>query len=328
MNNINFLAIGDMVTDAFIRLKEATILDKGGHDPKLCMSFANKIPYESVVEIGAVGNSPNASVAAARLGLSSALVSFQGDDLIGKKCLDALKKKGVNTSYVTSEKGKKSNYHYVLWYEDDRTILLKHEDYSYRLLKLPKARMIYLSSIGSFGEGYHDEIADYLEANPDIVVMWQPGGFQIRMGSKRLERIYRRANIFVCNLEEAQKILNTKEEDLKKLLQGIHNLGPKMVSITDGPKGAYASDGKNAWYMPIYPDPKPPLERTGCGDSYTATFGIALLEGKSLEEALLWAPINPMSVVQYVGSQEGLLSRDSLLKLLADAPKDYKPRKI
>ena len=80
--------------------------------------------------------------------------------------------------------------------------------------------------------------------------------------------------------------------------------------------------------MPIYPDPKPPLERTGCGDAFASTFMSALMLGKSPEEALLWAPINPMWVVQHVGAQKGLLTRAELEDFLAKAPTDYKPRKI
>jgi hypothetical protein len=35
-----------------------------------------------------------------------------------------------------------------------------------------------------------------------------------------------------------------------------------------------------------------------------------------------------MSVVQYVGAQEGLLTMDKIEEFLANAPEDYKPTKI
>jgi sugar/nucleoside kinase (ribokinase family) len=50
--------------------------------------------------------------------------------------------------------------------------------------------------------------------------------------------------------------------------------------------------------------------------------------GKTLPEALMWGPINSMSVVQHVGAQEGLLTREKLEEYLADAPADYRPQKI
>ena len=50
----------------------------------------------------------------------------------------------------------------------------------------------------------------------------------------------------------------------------------------------------------------------------------ALALGKTMEEALTWAPINSMNVVQKIGAQAGLLSRDEIEKHLANAPDDYK----
>jgi sugar/nucleoside kinase (ribokinase family) len=80
--------------------------------------------------------------------------------------------------------------------------------------------------------------------------------------------------------------------------------------------------------MPIYPDPKPPFERTGAGDAFTSTFVAAIMKGADLQGALLWAPINSMSVVQYVGAQEGLLTESQLSHFLRNAPKHYHPEKF
>jgi sugar/nucleoside kinase (ribokinase family) len=77
--------------------------------------------------------------------------------------------------------------------------------------------------------------------------------------------------------------------------------------------------------MPLYPDPKPPYERTGAGDAFASTFVAALIKGNTIEGALQLAPINSMSVVQYVGAQAGLLSETELNQLLQKAPEWYKP---
>ena len=55
----------------------------------------------------------------------------------------------------------------------------------------------------------------------------------------------------------------------------------------------------------------------------TSTFSVALALGKSLAEALVWGPVNSMSVIQEVGAQKGLVSREALLKFIADAPPEY-----
>ena len=111
-NKIDFLAIGDIVIDAFIKLKDAHVHCKIDTDAcELCLRFGDKVPYESVQVVSAVGNSPNAAVSAARLGLRSAIVTNIGDDKHGKDCLDNLKKEKVITDYVATEKNNQNNNH-------------------------------------------------------------------------------------------------------------------------------------------------------------------------------------------------------------------------
>ena len=327
---IDFLAIGDITTDAFIKLKDAHV-HKGIDDSEsseLCIRFGDKVPYESVDVITAVGNSPNAAVSASRLGLSSAVLTNMGNDLNGKDCLDSLKKDKVNTKFVQIEKGKKTNYHYVLWYGVERTILIKHTEFNYKLPKLPEVGWIYLSSLADNSLEYHLEIAEYLKKNPKTKLAFQPGTFQISLGTEKLKDIYARTEIFFCNVEEAEKILGIKNKDIKILSLGIHKLGPKIVSISDGPNGAYASDGENIYFTPMYPDVAEPVDRTGAGDAFSSTFTSALALGKTLPEALSWGPINSMSVVQKIGAQEGLLSKEKLENYLKTAPENYKVNKI
>ena len=131
------------------------------------------------------------------------------------------------------------------------------------------------------------------------------------------------------NKEEAEFVLKKKPgTDIKTLFEGMHKLGPKVVVITDGPKGAYASDGVNRYSMPLYPDPRPPVSRTGAGDAFSTGFLCALIYGLSLRDALRWAPIESMNVVQFFGAQAGLLTKRHLETLLKKAPKSYAPKSI
>ncbi len=327
---IDFLAIGDLVIDAFIELKDAHVhcnIDTEGCE--LCLRFGDKVPYESVDIVPAVGNSPNASVAASRLGLKSALIASVGGDQNGQDCITSLKKDGVDTEFVKIEKDKLTNYHYVLRYGAERTILVKHTEFSYSLPKdLPEIGWVYLSSLADNSEEFHNEISEFLKNHPETKLAFQPGTFQISLGVEKLKEIYKRTEVFCCNKEEAQRILKTEETDIKKLITSIHELGPKIVCITDGPKGAYASDQNEVLFTPMYPDIAPPVDRTGAGDAFASTFTIALIYGKSISDALTWGPINSMMVVQYVGAQEGLLSKEKLEDYLKIAPEDYRIQKL
>ena len=200
----------------------------------------------------------------------------------------------------------------MLRFGAERTILIRHERYEYTLPDIGSPKWIYLSSLGEHSLSFHHEIAKYLTIHPEIKLAFQPGTFQINIPYDDIADIYKLTEVFFCNVGEARRILKTGEKDIKKLLALVRRFGPKIVVITDGPKGAYAYNGKEMWQMPMYPDPAPPVDRTGAGDAFSSTFTVALALGKSIPEALSWGPINSMSVVQEIGAQKGLLTRAQL----------------
>ena len=327
-DQIDFLAVGDVVTEPFIRIKDAAVHCKIDTEAcELCLRFGDKVPYESAEVIRAVGNSANAAVAAARLGLNSYLMSYIGDDAVGRGNLEELIKNKVHTDLITTVAGMPSNYHYVLWYDVERTILVQHTEFPYAFpMDLPEPKWMYLSSLAPNSADYHQQIAEYLRAHPSVKLAFQPGTFQIKLGLEKLKNIYQRTEVFFCNADEARRILDTEEKDFVKLMKGLAALGPKIICITDSINGAYSYDGREAWFIPAYPHE--PFERTGAGDAFSSTFTSALVLGKTVSEALTWGPINAMSVVQEVGAQKGLLSKEKLEEYLVNAPKDYKIRKI
>jgi ribokinase len=331
MQQFDILSVGDVVTDAFIKLfdDQAKIIKDDQHGKWLAMPFATKLPFDYTDVIEGVGNAANAAVAFARLGLKTGFVANVGSDAQGREIITTLGKADVDTRFIRINPGKRSNYHYVLWYKEERTILINHEQYDYhwphfRKNELP--RWIYFSSISKNALDYHDDMADWLEENPAVHLAFQPGTFQMQAGAQRLKRIYARSSILLLNREEAVKVGGGKYDDMHDLFDKLHALGPQVVVITDGPAGAYASDGHQRLKMPPYPDPAPPFERTGAGDAFSSTFVAAAAKGLGLEDALTWAPINSMSVVQKIGGQAGLVTEKELQKYLHKAPTTYKPK--
>ncbi len=329
---IDVLSVGDVVTDAFINLIEKyEYVEKTDKGEMLVFPLGTKIPYDHAQVIEGVGNAPNAAVSFARLGLNSGLVSNVGGDDWGKDIIRALKQNNVDTRFVHENPGKVSNYHYVLWYEHERTILIKHEEYNYQWPKFRPQdipRWIYFSSIADNAMPYHDEMADWLEEHPEVKLAFQPGTFQMQAGVERLSRLYQRAEVVALNREEATDVFKANHEDIHDQLNKMHEAGIKIALVTDGPNGAYASDGNKRWSMPLYPDPATPLERTGAGDAFASTFTAALMKGADVPGALLWAPINSMNVVQHVGAQEGLLTEEQMDYYLRNAPKNYHPKEM
>jgi len=327
MTPYEVLCVGDAATDVFIRLSDSHIRtwnDQDGH--WIDLPYGGKVPFEYAHTVEAGGNAANAAVSLARLGVPTALASHVGNDTIGHGMQMALHREGVDTHLVRFDAAHPSNRNFVLWYHQDRTILVHHESYDYHWPHLSPREIpawVYLSSVGSEGAEYYDQIVKWLEGQPTVRLMFQPGTVQIAQGVESLRGVYRRADILICNREEGVAIGGADYGDLAAILESLFVLGPRMVVVTDGPDGAYAYDGHARLRVPSYPDPSPPTERTGAGDAFSSTLMAALVKGHTLAEALAWGPVNAMSVVQEVGAQGGLLGEEDLRILLKTAPESY-----
>ncbi len=321
----NILCIGDIFTDAFITLGDETAkIIKEGDTEWLAVPFGRKPPYEKVDIVKSVGPSPNVAVSIARLGYRAGLMAWIGGDATGQEALEHLHGEHVATESMVIEQDKATSYWYVLCYQADRTMLVKSEKYRYEWRDpAVKPDWVYLAYLGEDSWPLHEGLLDYLNRNPDVKFALQPGTFQFKWGLEKMAPLYGRSNIVLMNREEAMDVTGLPYDSITNLANGLHELGPETVVITDGPNGSYASQNGRVLTIPNYPDPAPPVERTGAGDAFSSTFVAAIAAGEPLETALAWAPINSMNVVQHIGAQKGLLSLDEIKNYLASAPADY-----
>lgn len=321
-SKFDIIGIGDTLIDVFIKISDGHIQETA-NGTELCIPYGAKIPFESATEIPGVGNSANACVSASRLGMKTAIVTAFGNDNNGNKCIEHLEKEKVSTRYVTKHDGISTNYHYVIWYGDDRTILVKHAQFPISISNIDKPKWIYLSSLGAHTKDFHFTVVEYIKNNPDVKLAFQPGTFQLQF-KHQLEDLYKQVNVVCMNKEEAEELIDMKSDNMKLLLDGLEELGPKIILITDGNMGAYMKYENTYFNMPIYPDIAKPLERTGAGDAFFSAFISYLAKGYDAAYAITRAPINSMSVVQHIGAQEGLLTEEKIEEYLKKAPDYYK----
>src|SRR3990167_866388 len=220
----DLISIGDTTIDAFIRIHEASVhCDINKKNCQLCLSFADKVPYESLEVIPAVGNSSNVAVGTARLGLRSAAFTAIGNDLHGHQILEVYKKEKVSPEFVKINSGKQTNYHFVLNFQAERTILIRHEDFNYiDPANIQDAEWVYFSSMSEHSFPFHQKLARHLARHPEIKMGFNPGTFQLKLGAKKLKAIYQHTHVLFVNREEAQRILNIKNENVKLLFKGLH----------------------------------------------------------------------------------------------------------
>jgi len=298
------VAIGDAVVDYFYNLEDAHLHANLDHlNKELCLNFADKIPVKSVTHVPLAGNASNFAVGAKRLEIKTAYYTNIADDQLGKGMLDYLKKEGIGDEYIKVNKNTETLVHAVLNFHGERTILVFHRDWKYKLPDI-EAEWIYLTSLAEDHMGLHEELIHLLKKK-QIKLGFNPGTYQLRTGLRKLKPLMVLCEVFIVNKEEAQLLLELRSGAIKEMLAELKKEGPKITVITDGQNGSFAFDGNYFYELEMFPGPR--IEATGAGDSYSTAFIVALMYGRAIGEAMAWGSINAQSVVAQIGPQAGLL---------------------
>ncbi len=319
----DLISIGDARIDNFVHLPKAHInctLNK--ERCELCLNYGDKIPIDDVKSLTA-GNNNNNAIGASRLKMKTALYGNIGGDANGRMILEHLKAEGVDTRYIVVNKDVATEQSIVINYQGERTILVYHYPWDYNLPDLDKTKWVYFSSVSfSFSKTpLVSQIEQYIERTGANLV-YTPGTHQLNFGVKKYPKLLSLTKVFIVNKEEAKKVLGIDEEkkvDIKKLLSGLADLGPKLVVITDGGEGSYGFDGDKFWKIGLFPAEL--LEMTGAGDAYATGLIAGLFHGKDLSEAMRWGAANGAAVVEEIGPQAGLLTLNQMQERLKKSSK-------
>ncbi len=313
----DIISIGDPTIDTFLMIHDIEIKKIKG-EQKAIINWGDKLPVDEFHRTVA-GNAANNAVGSARLGLKTAFYTVLADDAGGREIIHKMKKEKVSEDYIVIDENHPTNASTVISYKGERTIFVYHEHRKYKLPKLAPAKWVYLTSLGVGFEKIYKDLADYLDAT-GAKLAFNPGTFQLRKGPKFNKLMLERTEVLSLNKEEAQSWVGDFE-DPEELCKRLRKLGPKAITLTDGPKGAYSYSDGGYFYIPQFPGPR--IEATGAGDGFTTAYVAALANGKGHVEALRWGPVNAGSVVQKIGPQAGLLTKPQLESKLAKM-KSYK----
>lgn len=309
------LSVGEATLDSFVFISDANVhctVDKSRCE--FCINYASKVMADNV-EFHVGGNAANTAVSFSRLGFHSALYSMRGDDWIGKVIDEQLHKEGVDCRYVDVEKGPTS-YATALVFHGERNLIIYHVPREYNLPDFDDVDWVYLTSMGKAYDGAYDKVVSFVKKS-GAKVSFNPGTFQLKAGVKSLKKILDITEVLFVNKEEAQLLTELPASAMwRELAEGLFDLGPNVVVITDGPDGAYTFDGHQLLYCDIFPAEV--VERTGAGDSFAAGFTAGLLNGEDIGEAMRWGMANSAGVVSKVGPEQGLLTKDQMAEILND----------
>lgn len=313
----DIVTIGDTKLDTFVVLPDGTPQCRCVTQHRrrfLCLEHGAKIPVRDFAPQIA-GSAANVAVGMARLGYRAAIATMLGIDGTARLAQERFTEEGVSQQYVRAVRGARSSSSVVITYEGERTILAAHQPHRFRLPTIRAARWLYLSELG---ENYHVLFQDVLRAvaRGRMRLAFNPGAVQLGNGARALKPMLKATTMLFVNREEGRTLINHRANtiDLRHLVTALWKLGPGIVVVTDGARGAYAFDGGNVLHCPPFPSRL--VEMTGAGDSFAVGFLAAHMTGKPIADALRWGAANAASVVAHVGPQPGLLTKTAMARAL------------
>lgn len=322
----DILTIGDIKLDTFILIPGASVMCELRMPAcQLCLEYGTKIPAEDI-ETQVAGSAPNVAVGIAKMKKQSAVYSEMGKDIFHTIAVEFLKQHHVETRYVKAQAGKDSSFAAVLNYKGEATQLVAHNGGEFRLPKqMPRSKWIHVSELGEGYQRLYKELVR-LAKTRDVHISLNPGVVQLKERRKELLQLIKHTAVLFLNMAEAQDLLQTTGKvETHKLLSELKQLGPRYVVVTDGKNGAYAYDGTQLDFAPMFPGER--VEATGAGDSFATGFLGALMHGEPHREALKWGSVNAASVVGEIGPTKGLLSHTEIKKRLR-ARGSYKTQEL
>lgn len=126
-------------------------------------------------------------------------------------------------------------------------------------------------------------------------------------------------DILSPNETELARLTGMPTESFEQISQAVakcHELGAKQVLVKLGTKGsALFVEGEEPIEQPMIAAKKV-LDTTGAGDTFTAAFSVALVEGKSVRECLRFAAAAASLCVQVKGAIPSMPDREAVFNLL------------
>ena len=255
------------------------------------------------------GKGANQAVAAARLGEEVYMVGCVGRDAYGSLMLDALKKSGVKTDYVSVLDGVDTGTAHIILAEGDNSIIV---------LKGANDRV---------SPKVVDEAFDII-ATSDLVMLQHEipmdtiGYIIDRCYEKKVPVMLNPAPYMDIPKEWIDKVtyITPNEHEAALMFQGmdrdeILKSHAGKVIMTVGSEGVLYGEGNEVVHVPGFHVPV--VDTTGAGDTFNGAFAAGRAEGLSIREAIRFANAAAALSVGKIGAQGGMPWRNEVEEMLS-----------
>jgi sugar/nucleoside kinase (ribokinase family) len=220
--------------------------------------------------------------------------------------------------------------------------------------KIMQSDLVYITSLSGAASQLLVPITDLAKKHA-IPVAVNPGGSQLAAGAAALRESLHNIDIVILNAHEANMLMmsliqtceplrnkilttapTTQKElpqllsapvtfkdvcfDIRHFFQEVLSRGPRIVVVTNGAEGVYVATKECIYFHPSLPINV--VSTIGAGDAFGSCFVASIVQGKTIEQAMLRGIINSGSVLGFLAAKTGLLTTQALEKKVAEAPQN------
>ena len=317
------ITIGSSTRDIFLKTFAFRVVESGeSPNGRLeCVPLGAKLEADDIF-FSTGGAAVNAATTFARQGFSVSTLSRIGNDGNGDEIRKVLFREGVDLSNMITDRGQKTAVSVVLLHGlGERSIVVyggatdywSAEDISSKSFN---TRWLYISSLHGNFDALH-EIIRRAKKN-GVKIMMNPGVRELSSPQKLIS-LLQSVDILMMNREEASQFSGIPFKNEKEIFKKIDELEPGIFILTDGPNGAWVSDGRKACYAKPYKE-KWVVDRTGAGDAFGSGFlsGIMRrmkdkknmkdLQTEDIAYAIRLGSANATAKIEGMGASFGLLT--------------------
>jgi ribokinase len=264
------------------------------------------------------GKGANQAVGAARAGGNVTFVTCLGEDLYAEELLRNFKKDGIDTKYVFLDRDSSTGSALIMLDNEGNNYLSVAPGANYRLTPahIDKTMDAFLEA---------EMIVMQMELSP--VTTYYVFELAKKHGKKVMfnlapampfnKDVLKQVYAFVVNEVEASMVTGLKVEsdgEIRGAAQALLDLGPEVIVITLGSSGSFIATRGYSQYVPSYKVKA--VDTTAAGDVYCGSLAVALVEGKTLAEAVGFAGAAAAISVTRLGAQPSAPRRKEIEDLI------------
>lgn len=296
-------------------------LDLVGRVPRLLIAGETLTGSSFLTTPG--GKGANQAVAAARLGVPTQMVGRVGGDEFGRSLLTGLQTAGVDIQAVQVDDSTHSGVAMITVSatgENQIVVIpgangqIDRTDVERLRPLLPQAKVLLLQLEMPLEIV---KLAAQAAHAAGVFVILDPAP----VPTESLADIYPLIHILTPNQIEASQLVGFAVDDraaAERAAIALRQAGVETVMIKLGAEGVVCATAEKIWHVPAFPVEV--VDTVAAGDAFAGGLAVALAEGRSLEQAIIWGSATGALAVTQPGAQTAMPDRATLENFLPHPP--------